>query len=244
MKSLRYPLLNVVFFVLAIYVNYLSVVTNLGGRTIRELSDKYDNLFTPSNQTFAIWSLIYTLVTGFLILQFFKKYKTSITQNPLFILSCIFNLSWIVFWQLEFIFISLLVMLALLTTLALINLELKKDGNLFYRITFGVYLGWICIATIANVTTFLVSKAIRFDVATEEIITIGILAVGSAIVIWIMRTVRNVSLAIAVCWAFYGIYVKRNTDHPVIANTALFALALVVVAAIWVAVNKKTVQQG
>ena len=244
MKSLRYPLLNVVFFVLAIYVNYLSVVTNLGGRTIRELSDKYDNLFTPSNQTFAIWSLIYTLVTGFLILQFFKKYKTSITQNPLFILSCIFNLSWIVFWQFEFIFISLLVMLALLTTLALINLELKKDGNLFYRITFGVYLGWICIATIANVTTFLVSKAIRFDVATEEIITIGILAVGSAIVVWIMRTVRNASLAIAVCWAFYGIYVKRNEDHPVIANTALFALALVIVAAIWVAVNKKTVQQG
>lgn len=244
MKSLRYPLLNVVFFVLAIYVNYLSVVTNLGGRTIRELSDKYDNLFTPSNQTFAIWSLIYTLVTGFLILQFFKKYKTSITQNPLFILSCIFNLSWIVFWQFEYIFISLLVMLALLTTLALINLELKKDGNLFYRITFGVYLGWICIATIANVTTFLVSKAIRFDVATEEIITIGILAVGSAIVIWIMRTVRNASLAIAVCWAFYGIYVKRNADHPVIANTALFTMALIVVAAIWVAVNKKTVQQG
>ena len=244
MKSLRYPLLNVVFFVLAIYVNYLSVVTNLGGRTIRELSDKYDNLFTPSNQTFAIWSLIYTLVTGFLILQFFKKYKTSINQNPLFILSCIFNLSWIVFWQFEYIFISLLVMLALLTTLALINLELKKNGNLFYRITFGVYLGWICIATIANVTTFLVSKAIRFDVSTEEIITIGILAVGSAIVVWIMRTVRNASLAIAVCWAFYGIYVKRNADHPVIANTALFALALVIVAAIWVAVNKKTVQQG
>lgn len=235
MKSqLRYPLLNIVFFVLAIYVNYLSVVTNLGGRTIRELSDKYANLFTPSNQTFAIWSLIYLLVMGFLMLQFIKGFKTSITQNPLFILSCVFNLSWIVFWQFEYIFISLLVMLALLATLARINLQLKEDGNLFFRLTFGVYLGWICIATIANVTTFIVSTGCTLDVSVQQTITIAMLAIGTGLVAWIMHQLNNPFLTIAVSWAFYGISVKRAVDQPLISTLALAAMAVIAAWGIWI----------
>jgi hypothetical protein len=66
-KEITIKLLNLIGFAAALYVNYLSVVTQLGGKSIRELSDKYSNLFTPSNQTFAIWSLIYALVFIFLI---------------------------------------------------------------------------------------------------------------------------------------------------------------------------------
>ena len=48
-------------------LNALSIVIPLGGNTTQELSDKYDNLFTPIGFTFSIWSIIYTLLLVFSI---------------------------------------------------------------------------------------------------------------------------------------------------------------------------------
>lgn len=226
-------LLNGIGFLMALYVNYLSVVTRWGGKTIRELSDQYANLFTPSNGTFAIWSLIYLLVTLFLILQFSAKYRSvRITRNLLFITSCCLNAAWIVCWQFEYIALSLLVMLGLLTTLAAINHQLRQDGNALFKLIFGVYLGWICIATIANVTTLLIACGMAVNVQVQVFITLMLLVVAALLVAWIMKKLANPFLSIAVCWAFYGIYVKRATDFPVIAHTAL-AMAVLVLFAIW-----------
>lgn len=226
--------LNILFFGLALFVNYLSVVYELGGNTIRELSDKYDNLFTPAPQTFAIWSLIYLLLTVFLVLQFVTRYRDSfLTRSPLFLLSCIFNFSWILAWQYEYLWLSLLIMLALLTSLTLINRQLQNENHLIFRLTFGIYLGWICIATIANATAVLVGSGINPAIGLQENITVGMLAIGAALVALIMRQLKNPFLAIAVCWAFYGIYTKRANDHPVIAWAALAALFAVTIWAIF-----------
>lgn len=235
-------LLNIFSFVLALYVNYLSIVTNLGGKTIRELSDKYDNLFTPSPQTFSIWGFIYTLVMGFLVLQFFKKHdKISITQNFLFSISCLLNASWIVLWQFEFIVSSMLVMLGLLTTLALINKELRSTGSTFFRLTFGVYLGWICIATVANLTALLVAKGVTPSFEIQQIITIGILIIAAILTSWLIRALNNPFLLISVSWAFYGVYNKRIEDHPLIAYSALAVMATVILFVVyyWSSIKKE-----
>jgi hypothetical protein len=221
-KEILVKLLNIVGFLAALYVNYLSVVTQLGGRSIRELSDKYANLFTPSNQTFAIWSLIYTLVVIFLIAQFLPSYKSTRFCNSYhFLISCSLNGAWIVAWQLEYIGVSLLIMFALLATLAIINQQADAEKLLLPKIVFGVYLGWICIATIANITTWLVSFKLTIPFSIQVFITLAILIVAAIIVAWIMKMLANPFLAIAVVWAFYGIYVKRMADVSEIAYTAL-----------------------
>jgi hypothetical protein len=221
-KEILIKLLNIVGFLAALYVNYLSVVTQLGGRSIRELSDKYANLFTPSNQTFAIWSLIYTLVFIFLIAQFLPSYKSTRFCNSYhFLISCSLNGAWIVAWQLEYIGVSLLIMFALLATLAIINQQADAEKLLLPKIVFGVYLGWICIATIANITTWLVSFKLTIPFSIQVFITLAILIVAAIIVAWIMKMLANPFLAIAVVWAFYGIYVKRMADVSEIAYTAL-----------------------
>jgi hypothetical protein len=230
-KELLIKLLNIAAFIAALYVNYLSVVTQLGGRSIRELSDKYANLFTPANQTFAIWSLIYTLVFLFLIAQFLPAYKsTRFCNSSLFSISCLLNAAWIVAWQLEYIGLSLLVMFALLATLALINQQADAEKLLLLKIVFGVYLGWICIATIANITTWLVSFNIAMPFSIQVFITLAILIAAAIIVAWVMKKLANPFLAIAVTWAFYGVYVKRITDVEEIAYTALGMAALVVLS--------------
>ena len=240
-NKLSLRLLNVFGFVLALYVNYLSVVTKLGGKTIRELSDKYDNLFTPSPQTFSIWGLIYTLIMVFLIAQFVKKYdQESITRNLLFSTSCLLNAAWIVLWQFEFIVGSVLVMLGLLTTLTLINKELIKGPTLL-KLVFGVYLGWICIATVANLTALLVAKGVVPSIEAQEMITVSLLVVAAVLTSWLVYKLANLFLVVSVGWAFYGVYNKRIVDYSIIAYTALAVMAAIIVFVIfyWLSIKKE-----
>ena len=223
-------ILNLLFFGLTIYINFLSVTGQLGGLDIRALSDKYDNLFTPANLTFSIWSLIYLLLTVAMVLQFFRE----IPGNWLFILSCLGNAGWIVIWQNEMIGLSLMVMLVLLTSLTRINLKLTESGQEWYRLAFGVYLGWICVATIANSTAWLVSLGLRQSLGNEVIWPMILITAGSLIVYLVMRRLGNPYLAIAIVWAFYGISLKRWDDHPDIAWFARGAALLVAAGAVHV----------
>jgi TspO/MBR family len=236
-------ILNVVFFVLMIFVNFLAIVYELGGNSMPELSDKYANLFTPANITFSIWSLIYLLLVGFLVAQFFKKAQTQITRNYLFILSCIFNFSWILVWQYEFMVLSVLVMLALLATLAKMNLQIREDGNEFYKIVFGIYLGWICIATIANITALFVSYGMMPSVDMQALVTIAMIIIGLVLVDYIMLKLDNPYLALSVAWAFYGVSLKREADFPQIALAAKFAMAGVILVAIWIFYQRRAVRR-
>jgi len=88
--------LNVLFLFLTLYINYVSVTGGLGGKSIRELSDKYDNLFTPAPQTFGIWSVIYSLLLVVTIRAIFIKQNSTTSSPYLFILSCLLNGAWIV----------------------------------------------------------------------------------------------------------------------------------------------------
>ena len=237
-KSLQVKLLNILFFLITAYVNYLSVVFKIGGKSIRELSEKYDNLFTPSNRTFAIWSLIYLLVGIFLVMQFLGRYKNErITNNAYFAISCVLNFSWILCWQYEFIELSLIVMLGLLFTLARMNQQIRDSGRTFLKLVFGVYLGWICVATIANITALLVSLHMQIDLSNQVAVTILILVVSALLVAWVMYQLANPYLAIAVCWAYYGIYAKRMLDHPTIAYAALMMIIGVIIS-LWFVYRK------
>jgi len=232
-KEIAIKWINLLAFAASLYVNYLSVVTQLGGKSIRELSDKYSNLFTPANQTFAIWSLIYTLVFVFLITQFFSRSgEKQFSNSFLFLIRCALNAGWIVAWQLEYIGLSLVIMLALLAVLARINQQATTEKGMLQKIVFGVYLGWICIATIANVTTWLISLRLSIPFSIQIFSTLGILIVAAIVVGWVMKKLANPFLAIAVIWAFYGVYVKRLGDVPEIAYTAM-AMAILVLLSIW-----------
>ncbi len=235
-------ILNIVFFGLMIFVNYLAIVYELGGNSMPELSDRYANLFTPANITFSIWSLIYLLLMGFLVSQFFGKTQTRITRNYLFILSCIFNFTWILVWQYEYMVLSVLVMIALLSTLAKMNLQIREDGNEFHKVVFGIYLGWICIATIANITALLVSFGAVPSIDAQMPITIVMIIVGLVLVDYIMLKLDNPYLAVSVAWAFWGVSLKREADFPQIALAAKLAMAAVILVAIWIFYQRRAVK--
>ena len=109
-------------FIVVIAVNGLANGLPLGGQTTGEVSAKYPSLFTPSGFTFSIWGLIYFGLATFAIYQALpgQRENSSIAKiSKLFVANCAANAAWIFFWHYDLLWLSLLMMVAILLTLAI-----------------------------------------------------------------------------------------------------------------------------
>lgn len=220
--------LNLLFFGLMILVNYLANALPLNNKTTGQLSAEYPNLFVPAGITFSIWGVIYLLLLVVLLGQWSAQSRVWTTQMSwLFWLSCVLNALWIVVWHYQWTGFSVVVMLALLVVLVLINLELSPLPVVFLKLVFGVYLGWICIATIANVTAWLVSVSWGAWGLSEVFWVIAMIAIGAFISMWAMQVLRNPFLGLAVVWAFAGIIIRQRVDNPLLAWVAFAGMVVV-----------------
>lgn len=225
--------LNLALFAGMIVINYLANALPLNGKTTGQLSDAYPNLFVPSGLTFAIWGVIYILLFAFCVIQFTSSHQEIISRIAwLFGMTCIFNGLWIVAWHYERLPMSIIVMLGLLVSLIWINVLVKDLPVGFIKGVFGIYLGWICIATIANVTALLVNYGWgRFGIG-EQTWTIIMIAAGALIVSLSIWRLSNPFIGLSVVWAFLGIMIRRQADNRAVFITAavmMIAVAMMVV---------------
>lgn len=221
-------ILNLVFFAGMVFMNYLANALPINGKTTGQLSDQYPNLFVPAGITFSIWGVIYLLLFIFCIIQFREENKQLVQSlGWLFIVTCVLNGLWIVAWHYEQLPVSLLIMLGLLGSLIFINLSLKGAAPGITKAVFGIYLGWICIATIANVTALLVDYNWQAFGISHEIWTIALILVGAAITSLAIYRLNNLFIALAVVWAFSGIILKRQGDYKSIVIAAGIGILIV-----------------
>lgn len=131
--TMKFPFLNIVAYIFMVTLNALSITLPLGGKTTQELSDKYNNLFTPIGFTFSIWSVIYTLLLVFSVVPLINYFRGKEKQNTftnknigyLYAISCLLNGTWILAWQYQFVGLSVIVMLGLLTTLIILHKNIQ-----------------------------------------------------------------------------------------------------------------------
>lgn len=212
-----------VTYIAMLVVNGLAGSTTvLGGKNTAEVSDTYPNLFAPAGLTFAIWGLIYLLLGLF----FFRAFQIWRTREPilpnkkfnrllkLFSLSSVLNIAWLLSWQYEMLGLSVVLMVVLLVTLGCAHRittseTVNRVERFAVRTPFSVYFGWITVATIANVTAWLVSIDWSGWGVGEVTWTVVILFVGAAIGAF-TALYRNdwVYLAVFV-WAYFGILYKH-----------------------------------
>lgn len=217
-KSKIGPIMNLLAFIVMIGVNALANILPINGLTTGAVSDLYPNLFAPAGFTFAIWGIIYLALLTFVIYGFsgFDHGSLRLVYKRIsyaFILSSLANAIWIFCWHYRLIPLSMLLMILMLISLMFIMHELKdlrlsRDENFFVRIPFGIYFGWITIATIANMTVLLVSLGWQGS-GMEELWMILILLVGLAI--GGVTTLRNHDFAYGavLIWAYLGILAKH-----------------------------------
>jgi hypothetical protein len=225
---------NVILFAGMIIMNYLANALPLNNKTTGEISDSLPNLFVPTGLTFSIWGVIYLLLVVYCVVQFTGLEKEVMSNiSLLFSVSCILNALWIVCWHYGKLPLSLLVMLGLLVSLIYINTLISELPFGIIKATFGVYLGWICIATIANVTALLVNANWNgFNISREAWAIIMIFA-GALIIGLTIYRLKNPFIGLSVIWAFIGIAIKRQADYKSIFISAIIAISLVGLVTIW-----------
>ncbi|MBN2666048.1 MAG: tryptophan-rich sensory protein [Bacteroidales bacterium] len=234
--------INVVLFAGMLVMNYLANALPLNGKTTGELSDSFPNLFVPAGLTFSIWGVIYILILLYVIFQFKDSNALAVSQVSLaFGISCILNALWIVFWHYGRLPLSLLVMAGLLASLIYINIAIRDLPFGIIKASFGIYLGWICIATIANVTAVLVTTGWNGFNISQEAWTIIMIAVGTLLVAATIYRLKNPFLGLAVVWAFLGIAIKRQDDYRTILITTIVAIVIISGVTIWGFMRKSIV---
>lgn len=252
--TLTKPLVIISYF-LMIGVNALANILPINNLTTGQVSDSFPNLFAPIGLTFSIWGIIYLLLGAYTAYQLFAKpinSKLSNQINTLFIISSLVNSAWIFAWHYKIIWLTVLLMLTLLFSLIKIadtlnTQKLTSAEKLLYKIPFGVYFGWITVATIANITGFLVSVGWNRFGLPDTTWMIIVLLVGLVIAIWRMHQDSNLAYGLVPVWAYLGIWLKHtlpggfNNSYPAVITTVIICLALLIISNANLILRKKVI---
>ncbi|WP_414733949.1 tryptophan-rich sensory protein [Acetobacterium carbinolicum] len=221
-------------------VNSFGAFGVFNGLSQRELSDRNMTLITPAPSTFSIWSVIYALLIAAAVVMILKNKDEYYGQaidgiSKLFWLSSGLNMLWIVVFSYTLIGVSAIVILAFAITLTLLIFQLGKiqTGNQWLLpAAFGMYTGWLLIATVVNIASWLVSINWQgFGIAADYwgIIILIVAVIVTVIITWITK---NAILPVPVAWGYFGIYQSLNAAegfqgaYPNLAMVAIVGIVL------------------
>jgi hypothetical protein len=242
MKDIKLAKWLVVFaVVVTLIVNMVAVLLPLNGITTSEVSDSFKVFFVPANYVFSIWSVIYIGLISFAVYQFKLKEKEYALVNnifPWFIVASIANSAWLFTWHFGVFYLGLVLMLILLGSLLVIYMKLAKAKtkeapkqlNYLIKLPISIYLGWISVATIANVTDIL--ALMKWDGFGIPGATWSAFMILIAAILGILMLVKNKDYAYlaVIVWATIGIAAKFPSEGQITAAVILGCAAMVIVA--------------
>lgn len=236
-RSSLVPIVAALTYVLMVTINALANILPIAGMNTGAVSDSYPNLFAPAGLTFSIWGLIYLLLAMYCIFQFFAKDQRPLRSRIglIFSVSSVANTLWIFTWHYQYIGLSVVLMLVILVSLIWINrliVEQKQDTSFYWtvRLPFSVYFGWITVATIANVTTFLVDLGWSGAPFSQSFWTALVLVVGLVIgLAWGLPN-KDRGYLLTLIWAFLGILIKHTSIFASAYLSVIITVSLCMVA--------------
>ena len=249
MKDIARQISVIVSVLVTLVVNILANALPLNGQNTGQISDRFKVYFVPAGYVFSIWGLIYIGLIAYTIYQALPSQR----DNPRLratgwwiVLGGIANSTWIFLWHYNQFPLTLIAMLVLLATLIITYLRLGIRRTMItsgekwaVHLPFSIYLGWITVATIANISDVLYFvKWDRFGIA-PEIWMIIMLAAVVVIAAWMSFSRRDVAYAAVLLWALAGISVKQAAVPAVVIPTwvAFGLVALTLGAAFFVQKN-------
>jgi hypothetical protein len=221
--------------------NALANILPFNGQSTGAVSNKFDVLFTPAGYVFGIWGLLYLTWLVFAAYQLLPAQR----NNPrlmrityLFAASGGVNVLWLLLWHYEYFALTVAAMLLLLSLLITCYLRLdigRARVSLLERccvdVPFSLYLAWISVATIANVTIFLrhvgwSGWGIPDALWAALMITV---ATGLGLAACIQR--RDLAFMAVLIWAFVGI-AEKQAATPTVVTAAWLATGTLALAAL------------
>jgi hypothetical protein len=213
-NTLRQVVVSLTVFI-TIVINILADALPINGLNTGAISDKFKVYFVPAGYVFAIWGIIYIGLIAYAVYQALPAQRA----NPRLqatgwwvVLGGLANCAWIFLWHyLQFVG-TLAAMLVLLTTLIAVyqglgigRTKVRSGETWAVRIPFSIYLGWITVATVANVSDVLDTlHPLGFSsaAATWMVVTLAVVLIIAGLMNFLRR---DVSYAIVILWALAGI---------------------------------------
>jgi hypothetical protein len=236
-------------FVGVIAVNALANILPINGYNTGQVSAFYPNAFVPTGFTFSIWGVIYLLLLSYTIgftyyslkRQAYPKAFVFIERiNIYFLLTCVFNMSWIIAWHYLQIEISVVIMLLFLVTLIQLFLKsniMANDLNLTQKFIlqtpFIVYLGWISVATIANITALMVAYKWTALSIAPVYWSAAMILIAIVLALLMVKKFQVVSFTLVVAWALWGIYNAQGPAAPILARLTAGGIGLLISAVLF-----------
>jgi hypothetical protein len=211
-------------------------------RPTAEISDQFHVYVIPAGYVFGIWGLIYIGLGAFSVFQAIHGDDPVVRRiGWLPALSGVLNISWLLLFQYELFVLTVPLMVGLLLILIAIHSRLWESRDLltrttdwFVRIPFSIYLGWITVATIANVAQTL--DALGFDAfgMQPQLVAVGVLLLGLAIASRFVWLFGDLAYGAVIVWAYIGIAVKEAEEPyvPIVALAGAVVMAALLVATI------------
>jgi hypothetical protein len=249
MKNTFRQIVVVVVILATITINILANALPINGLNTGQISDAFSVYFVPAGYVFSIWGIIYIGLIAYAIYQALPAQK----DNPRMqatgwwvVLGGLANSIWIFLWHYQQFVATLGAMLILLATLIAVYLRLrvgqKKVSTAetwMARVPFSIYLGWITVATVANISDvldFVGWNRFGLSEATWMVIILGAVLVIAGLMNFLRR---DVAYTLVILWALIGIGVKFPQEGIVtIATWVTFGLVALSLAAAFL-VNRK-----
>ena len=134
------------------------------------------------------------------------------------------------------LFLSTLIQLFLKTKTMALDLSLTQ--RFILQTPFIVYLGWISVATIANITALLVAyKWTALNIAPVYWSAVMIL-IAIVLAVLMVKKFQVVSFTLVVAWALWGIYNAQGPAAPILASLTALGIGVLISTVLFTLIYK------
>jgi translocator protein len=235
--------LNFLGLLLVVIVNILANTLPLNGQTTGEISNRLNVLFTPAGYVFSIWGIIYLFLFIWVLRQLPKNRRNLPfyqSTSGLFLLTCMLNILWIFLWHYECFFYTVLVMIAFLITLIFVYKIVKSfHPPKIDVIPISIYLGWVSVALIANISYYLVYIQWNGWGISPVVWTVIMLWVAALLAGIFYMKEKDPYYVLVFIWALIGIGVKNQDSNPSVSYVS-YVLSVVLLIFIWINKGKSS----
>ncbi|WIE64080.1 tryptophan-rich sensory protein [Curtobacterium sp. MCLR17_036] len=198
----------------------------------------------PDGPAFSIWSVVYAGLIGYAVLQLFRTANDDRHERLVVpaILSLLLNAAWILSVQFGWLWASEPIIVALLAVLVWTFSILRRTRStgvveaVLTDGTFGLYLGWVCVATAANTAAVLTAAGFRGFGFGQDVWGVAIAAVAGLVGVLVAfwgrgRLAPAASLAWGLAWVAVARFDGPLVSVPTATTAVVAAVAVVVVTA-------------
>ncbi|NRH20522.1 hypothetical protein HOO68_00550 [Candidatus Gracilibacteria bacterium] len=216
----------------------------IGGMTQADISNMFPSAITPAGITFAIWSIIYLswilaglALSGLPVTPLTKRYFPKITpyltdtetsKKAIVAFATAISLTgfWLIPWGNIYIGMALIVMFVILGFLKY-AFHLTRKSSWLVRSSVELTLGWINIATVANITIWLMYMGFTGGGISETYWAIGVLGLALLLTSYYQCRYHTYIISLVFLWTMIGEWIA----HPVLEQrvaVAIYSLVIII----------------